>query len=546
MKGNFQVSITLLLLAILYSVPSSAQVELTTSNLPILIVDTGGETIVDEPKIPATLGIIDNGPGVLNNITDPFNDYDGNIGIELRGSTSQFLFDKKSYGVETWTPALEDTSVSLLGLPTEEDWVLHGPYSDKTLMRNLLSFHLWSFTGWYGSRSRLCELVINGDYKGVYVLLEKVKRDKDRVAISRLNPDENSGDDLTGGYIVKLDKFDGSNSGEGFVSPYAPPRRTSGEQIIFFQFDYPKGRDITGAQRQYIEDYVTAFEDALASPDFRNPVTGYRAYADANSFVDMALLNELTRNVDAYRLSTFLYKNKESVGGKLVMGPPWDFNLAFGNANYCSGSDTEGWGWDFNNVCYFDFWLNPFWWDRFRLDGDFILRMQQRWQELRQGPWSNNSIMNFIDSVATVLNVPQQRNFQRWDVQGSYVWPNNFVGSTYQEDVDYLKSWITDRLDWLDTNINTLEVITALEDDPDFSINIYPNPMKDRVQIESSIPVDNVRIIDMMGREKMSFRSRYKSKRQEILLYDIAPGVYMLNIQLNNGSVINRRLAINP
>ena len=277
----------------------------TESTLPIIRIDTEGNTIVDEPKVLAKMGIIDNGPGNINRPGDPPNDYDGSIGIEFRGSSSQALFDKKNYGIELRKVGEQDTSLSLLGMPAEEDWVLHGPYSDKSLMRNVLTFHLWTATGRYGSRTRYVELLLNNDYKGVYVLMEKIKRDGGRVDIARLEEDENSGDDLTGGYIIKLDKFDGGNSGAGFSSTYDPPGKVREEQQIYFQYDYPRGDRITPAQESYIQSYVQAFEDALFGSNFLDPVTGYKAYADMASFVDYAIMNEITRNVDGYRLSTF-------------------------------------------------------------------------------------------------------------------------------------------------------------------------------------------------------------------------------------------------
>ncbi len=227
MRKNTDRYIIVLFFIVFLPFVTTAQVVLDSTRLPIVIINTSGGTIVNEPKIPATMGIIANDNGSYNHTTDPFNDYDGNIGIELRGSSSQALFDKKNYGIELWTGVEQDTSASLLGLPAEEDWVLHGPYSDKSLMRNVLTFELWSRTGWYGSRFRYIELIINNGYKGVYVLMEKIKRDKNRVDISKLTETENNGDDLTGGYIVKLDKFDGTNSGEGWASPYDPIKRSA-------------------------------------------------------------------------------------------------------------------------------------------------------------------------------------------------------------------------------------------------------------------------------------------------------------------------------
>jgi len=209
---------------LLVSAKVESQVILDSTRLPLIIVETdGNRSIPDEPKIDASMRVIDNGSGNYNKPDDPANDYDGRIGIELRGSSSQFLFDKKNYGIETRTAANQDTSVSLLGLPVEEDWVFHGPFSDKTLMRNMLAFKLAESFDTYASKFKPFELILNGDYKGVYILMERVKRDNDRIDIARLEEDENSGDALTGGYIIKVDKFDGNNSGFGFESQYRPP-----------------------------------------------------------------------------------------------------------------------------------------------------------------------------------------------------------------------------------------------------------------------------------------------------------------------------------
>lgn len=192
----------------------------TSSNLPIVVINTNGQTILDEPKITVDIGIIDNGIGQRNNLTDPYNNYSGKAAIEIRGSSSQ-SFPKKQYGVELRDAAGNDVSAPLLGLPPEEDWVLFAPYNDKTLMRDVLAYKIARDQGRYAPRTRYCELVLNGQYQGIYVLIEKVKRDNNRVDVNKLDPDENSGNDLTGGYIIKIDKETGSGNG-GWTSNYTP------------------------------------------------------------------------------------------------------------------------------------------------------------------------------------------------------------------------------------------------------------------------------------------------------------------------------------
>jgi len=522
-----------------------------TSNLPIIKIYTSG-SIPDEPKIKAHMGIIDNGMGNINHIDDPFNDYDGNIGIELRGSSSQ-MFPKKQYAVELWTDAQTDTSASLLGLPEEEDWVLYAPYSDKSLLRNVLAYKFGSDLGWYAPRTRLVELYLNDQYQGVYVLTEKIKRDQNRVNISTLNPDENSGDDLTGGYIVKLDKFDGATQGFGWDSPYAPPYRSQ-HQVIHFQFHYPKEDEITSAQSNYIREHITEFEHSLYGPQYRDTRVGYRNFINIASFIDFAIINELTRNVDGYRLSTFLYKDKDSKDGKLYLGPIWDFNLAFGNADYCEGGSTSGWAWDFNNICSGDWWLIPFWWRRLLRDPEYVIQFQNRWTELRSDVYSNPTIMNYIDSMAAVLDQPQQRNFSRWPILNNYIWPNNYVGGSYANEINYLKNWINNRLYWLDSNIAALDVITGIEDEfiADNKINVFPNPNNGNFSINiNGLNADklNVIIINQLGEiiiEKILNISEINNNTLSFseLNNPLAQGVYLIKITDYQNLFLSRKLVV--
>ncbi|MDX5584492.1 MAG: CotH kinase family protein [Aureibaculum sp.] len=417
--------------------------------LPQIIVDTNGGTIVDEPKISAEITISE-----ADIVT-----YDGNIGIEFRGATSQ-TFPKKSYGLETWDANNEDLNVSLLGFPEEEDWILYGPYSDKSLMRNILIYDLSRDIDMYASRSKFVELTINNEYQGVYVFMEKLKRDSQRIDINKLKADENSGEDLTGGYILKIDKTAGSNLGEGyndlnsFTSPYAPPNASVGQEINFL-YEYPDAEDITVEQKAYISSYITDFENALASNDFQDPITGYSAYIDVPSFIDFFLLNEISNNVDGYRLSTFMHKDKN---GKLKMGPIWDFNLAFGNADYCGGGNTNVWAYKFNERCSGDFWLIPFWWDKLLQDPAFVAELKTRWNILRSGAFSETSILAKISSYKDTLEKAGaiDTNFDTWEILGVYLWPNNFVGNSFLEENNYLAGWAMDRLTWMDNAINLL------------------------------------------------------------------------------------------
>ncbi|AYQ33583.1 CotH kinase family protein [Runella sp. SP2] len=428
----------------------------TSSNLPIIVITTGGQTISDDPKVNVNMGIIDNGPGnrnyyrnpANNNQPDPFNNFNGTVGIEHRGSSSQF-FPKKPYGFETRTAIGDDLKVSLLGMPKESDWILNASYTDKTLMRDVLTYHLSNQMGMYATRTKFVELVVDGDYKGVYILMEKIKRDANRVNIASLKPTDNSGDALTGGYILKVDKNTGSADAY-WKSPY--PANNLME--INIMLEYPKKDDITTAQFEYIKNHFTNFEHTLNGPNFKDPVNGYAKYIDVNTFVDYFLLTELTYNIDAYRLSVFFYKDRDSRDSKIKMGPAWDYDHSYGNANYCKGWETNHWAYDFvREFCPQDDKQTPTWWARLLQDREFCLKVRERWQQLRQSQWTNSNITNFVDQNVALLGESQVRNFQRWPLLGEWIWPNYYWGNTYQEEIDWFKNWTEQRLSWLDANI---------------------------------------------------------------------------------------------
>ena len=150
-----------------------------------------------------------------------------------------------------------------------------------------------------------------------------------------------------------------------------------------------------------------------------------------------------------------MHKDKNS---KLKMGPIWDFNLAFGNADYCNGGDSNVWAYKFNERCSGDYWQVPFWWERLLEDPVYVAMVKSRWNELRAGAFSEERILGKIDTYTNTLNKAGaiDQNFNAWKILGTYIWPNNYIGTTYAEENDYLKDWVKDRLSWLDTSINGL------------------------------------------------------------------------------------------
>ncbi|PCI96390.1 MAG: hypothetical protein COB15_10240 [Flavobacteriales bacterium] len=501
----------------------------TSSNLPIVVINTGGQTILDNTRIVADMGIIYNPNGARNYLTDPFNEYDDKINIELRGSSSQ-SFPKKAYSFETQDALGNNNNVAIMDMPSENDWALVAPYSDKSLIRNIITYRFGEKLGGYAPRTKLCEVMLNNVYQGVYVFTEKIKRDKDRVDIAKLDADDLAGDSLTGGYIVKIDKVTGG-AGYDWSSPIAPLSSTA---TISYQYHYPKQGDILPAQANYIETYITDFEYALDGPNFLDPVLGYRPYTDAPSFIDFFIMNELSRNVDGFRLSTYMYKDKDSKGGKLTMGPLWDFNLAFGNANYCDGELTTGWSSDFNYVCSGG--KVPFWWDKFSQDTDYNNELKCRWESLRQNELHEDTILNYIDTLVTYLDESQQRNFQKWPVLGTYVWPNNFVGSTYASEINYLKTWVSSRLTWMDSNMPGICSVGLDEKRIQSNILVYPNPSFDVLKISftnNSINEKKISLYNVIGKKVYQHLTINKELLIDVSKY--SEGVYLLEILEEKG-----------
>ena len=410
--------------------------EAFTSNLPIAIIDTSGVWIRDEPKIPASMKIIYDESGGRNTLNSQHIDFEGKIGIELRGKTS-LGFPKKQYGVEIQDDEGNDKDASLLQLPAESDWVLNGPYWDKTLMRNYLAYEFSNRIGRYASRTKFVEVFLNerGDatigakhYVGVYLLIEKIKRGKDRVDIKSLKPAN-----ITGGYILKIDKAD----------RYETYFFTRSARLFYV---YPKGYEMSAAQKAWIQNYMSEFEAALAGKDFKDPERGYAKYIDTDAFIDHFIINELFRNIDGFRNSTYMYKDRD---GKLTMGPIWDFNLSMGNASFNEGWKTDGWLIYTNPV--------PFWWDRLLQDKNFTQKLAKRWQALRKDVLATSKLLDAIDEAAEYLSEAQQRDYQRWFSHGHNAFGNRLLTNrglpVYEQEIQQIKRWLQDRLKWMDTHI---------------------------------------------------------------------------------------------
>ena len=503
---------------------------LTTSNLPIIKIDTDGDEIPDEPKLLATMGIIDNSSGLLNNVTDPFTDYDGNIGIEVRGNSTAG-FEKVSYSVELRTPDNQDTSVALLDMPKEEDWILHAMHIDKTLLRIPMSFYFMQEMGHYASRWQFVELMINDEYRGVYILTEKIKRDKNRVDIAKLKPEDTEGAERTGGYILRIDWLDEElDDNYGFASDY---NAMAGEPM-FFQWYYPKSTVIQPEQKEYIQGYMKEFEDALFSSTKYNSLgKHYSQYIYLTSFADFIIINELSRNSDGYKLSSYVHKEKAGKGNKLKAGPMWDFDQTYGVSLVCGCNDFEGWNYTQEHDECEDFESMPMWYDALMNDPLFQNHIKCRWEEHRAGHLHKDSIYQWIDDHATLISAAKDRNFTKWDIIGESIWIEpEPVPETYEEEISVMKQWISDRLDWLDANMpgTCSEDIVGQLEETSLDFNLYPNPSHNSVTIDLPVFYEGMkyRIFDSGGR--IARMSEVESATFSVDIGELESGVYTVEL----------------
>ncbi len=444
-----------------------------SSNLPLVVIDSlghdidaeahgvpGADGVMSRPYRPIKAVFIDATTEGRAGILGQAN-WAGRGGLHVRGSSSA-EYEKKQYKLETWDEHDQDIDVSLLGLPPESDWILHAPYSDKTLMRNHLIYSWSRKIGRYAPRSKFVELfmvadggsVTMDDYRGVYLLMESIKRDRSRVNVEKLTPEMSSQAQLGGGYILAKDR---PKESEHYQTHF-----TTAVYEDSISYVYPKPRNITAAQRAWIKDYLDDFETVLASPNFTDPTSGYRAYIDVQSFIDFMMLVEIGRNVDGYVLSTYLFKPRN---GLLQMGPIWDFNGALGNADYHCSWLTQGWHYEFvDSECSdgpesFPPVDNPKafeWYYRLMQDPGFLQARASRWQQLRASELSTAKVIQDIDAAAAYLHEAQQRNFKRWPILGQHIWPNDLAAedrTSFAEEIDYFKSWLTGRLQWLDAAV---------------------------------------------------------------------------------------------
>jgi hypothetical protein len=423
-------------------------------------------------------------------------------------------------------------------MPPENDWILLANYNDKTFLRNFLAFEIFMEMGHYSTRSRYCEVVINNEYQGIYLLTEKIKVDDNRVDIAVLKPDENSGDDITGGYIFKNDFYTSSDS---WLSQYSPLNK-QGAEVYFVYYD-PKPEELTLQQKEYIKDFVDSFETKLYGRDFADPHSGYSAYLDIVSFVDYFIISEVTRNVDAYKKSRFFYKDKDSNNGKIHSGPVWDFDWAWRNLlEDCinvNQTDGSGWAYKINDCAAWP--VPPSWEVRLVQDEHFMNEIHDKYFLLRRNILSQNHLDHIIDSVAALLDDAQNRHYQKWKILGINVGTpeSGTQPATYPEEILKFKSWINTRLNWLDANM--IGNYNAYKDGYKAICRISPNPAGENLKIESDTIITRIILYNYSGIPVIE-ESGFYDFSITISLTHLNQGFYVARIFLSDGEIITRRL----
>lgn len=494
-----------------------------SSNLPLFYITTE-QAINADSKVRGTMRVIDNGEGRRNYANDTEFDYNGLIGIKLRGNSS-LNFEQKKYTIETWDEEGNDLKASILGMPEESDWVLLAPYNDISLVRDVFAFSMWNEMGHWGPRTRMCEVFVNDSYQGVYVFCEKIKRDKERVDIAKLKEDDIEGRELTGGYIVRIDVVDDDKASFTSKVKGLPENSGSGwpwgggttNTTVTWSVFHPKKANLQPEQLSYIHNYVDQMEQSFQQQNFADPDEGYAKWINVPSFVDYFIHTELSLNADGYKRSSYFFKDKDKADGtvsRMEAGPVWDYNLAYGDCNFCNANNVNAWVYE---GCTTN--PTPALWKKLTQDPNFMTAVRERYAMLRQTIISQERINQFFDDYAKLLDEAKDRHFAKYDDlfqsdSGNSGWPwggwwgggNSspivyfaaYFVESYEEEIQTVKEWFAKRLAFLDEQWQydpEAAVTTSLESY--FNIRVRLNGH--RLSVNTDRKLDRVEIYSLGG-----------------------------------------------
>ncbi len=496
-----------------------------SSNIPALYINSFNQKINDSIKIPGFVKIIDHNGLARNKAMDSVFQFFGKVMIKSRGNYSQ-NFPQKSYTFELNDDNDNDTSVALMGMPKESDWVLMNTWNDRSFIRNPLMYHLFKRMGNYATRYAFCEVFLNGEYRGIYQLTEKIKRDSNRVNIAKLKPTDLAGDSLSGGYIFKHDYVTDTMGWLSDVAPDACPTN-----FARYQNEYPSYDKIKNEQATYIRTYVDTIEKRLFSTNFKDSALGYRKFIDVPSFVDYLICNEFAWNGDGFAKSMYMHKDKDSKDTKLHAGPIWDFDWSLKKMPWVS-DDIGLWSYTTNTCNNLQATLP---WHYIMMKDDYFKNLLRcRYEKFREEILKEASINHFIDSTEAILNEAQIRHYQKWPTWGSSTGTpeKQPYSANMEQELDTLKSMISRRLTWLDNNIPGICI--PLSDSShnlnnNSNIAIYPNPTSGTLTFESTEVIEEIKITNSLG-QVVYYKDYRLLESSKINIYlNEKPGIYFVN-----------------
>lgn len=425
------------------------------THLPLVLIDTGGQVIPGEPTaerdmfdhavyttaadgssvIQVTVSVVDNQDA--NNHPSDTPEMTTLSQFRIRGNSSRY-FDKKPYLLNFIEESGANRDLSVMGMDAHHEWVLHGHYLDKSLIRNYMWYNIAGEIMDYAPNVRFCELIVDGEYQGLYLMVESVTDGDD----CRLNLSINAQNTKVSGYLLRFDRpTEAELTDVRNINSYL---ERSGQIQQDVSIRYPGRNNLTPELADQIEKDFAEFERALYSYDYNDEEYGYEAWIDVDSFIDYYIINELSGNVDAGNYSTYIYK---TLGGKYRLCV-WDFNNACDNYQE---SETSPYGFLlYDRPLYFMLFKDP----------DFVEQVIARYEQLRQTYLSEEYLLNYIDETIAYLGDAVARNFEVWGYtfqdETLLIPAERNIGS-FEEAVDEMKEFLAQRGDWMDRNIDTLQ-----------------------------------------------------------------------------------------
>lgn len=418
------------------TMPDSTTVKIDSTNLPIVFVNTQGNTIERKEFVAAYVKIVDNGKDGLNygdTLVYPNQkvDYEGYMAIKYRGNATWWTTNKKSYAIRALDKPIggKKKKSQLLGMRKGKKWALKAGAMDKSMIRDALTFELARPYMDFVPQTRFCEVIIDGVYHGVYSMEEQITADR-----LKLEKPGNEGNELTGGYLFQIS---GHPKDNGMLSKHFK---------IKYSQEYPDSDKLSHVQKKYLCEYINKVEKSFLSGDSLI----FKHHIDMLSMIDYQLSSEFSLNgADAYILSTFIYKYRDDKDTKFKFSL-WDFDVAYGNDSRTHFSRPNTWVYEFMNG----------WWKEAMKMPLYADNVKSRWRQYRNEGYTETCIDHIIDSLANVLTIcgAEKRNADAWNSWNITEWKSEirtqkYLSSSYEDEIAYLKDWISRRLKWMDKEL---------------------------------------------------------------------------------------------